>query len=122
MKFKNESDKLKSISVKAPVGVYWLTFEPNQVLEVPEGYENKARYHGLVEVGSVKKPEPKVVKKKEKEPLFEKIVSINGIGKKIANEIVEEYVYLSEIKKAIRKKTFQVGGVSEKKQRLLLKL
>ena len=41
---------------------------------------------------------------------------------KIAEEIVEEYDSLSKIKEDIRKNKFKVGGINEKKQKLLLRL
>ena len=50
------------------------------------------------------------------------MASIDGIGEKTAEEIAEEYDSIAEIKKDIRSGKFAVGGVSDTKQKLLLKL
>jgi len=63
MKFKNESDKLSSVQVIEKIGVRWITFQPGEILEVPEGYTEQALAHGLVPLKQEKvKTTPKEVK------------------------------------------------------------
>jgi len=50
------------------------------------------------------------------------LVAINGLAEKIADEILEEYKILKNIKKAIKNKSFKVGGVGPEKQKKIMRL
>jgi NAD-dependent DNA ligase len=58
----------------------------------------------------------------EKEPIdsvYSVMEGIHGIGAKAAAEIAEEYDSLEELKNDIENETFSVGGMSDKKIRLI---
>ena len=64
----------------------------------------------------------KKLKKKSIRSLRERLVAINGLSDKCADEILEEYKTLENIKKAIKEKTFSVGAVGPEKQSKIMKL
>lgn len=56
------------------------------------------------------------------ENLKEKLMTIQGIAEKVADEICEEYDNIDKIKQAIQNKSFSVGGVGFFKKRKILNM
>ncbi len=132
MKVFNDTEKMISFQdgKRAPFH-RWYHIEPGKSIEIPDELMKLAKIHNLRvgEIPKSKKEKPKEVPEEDGSDsneslykLLKKLTSIKGIGKKIANEILEEYDSLDSIKEAINDEIFEVGGIDDKKMELILDL
>lgn len=119
-RFKNNTDHFISFAVPLPDGSSrWFSIPIREVIEVPDTEAWRAKANGLSEIGK-SEVKPVEVKKKENEVIKE-LSKVKGLGKKVIEEIAEEYDSVSQIVADIKAKRFKVGGIDKKKQQNILK-